>query len=117
MPVLRPERVSAAILEPESYDMDVHAIHQGYLRGFKRAGGELVTNAEVVTIERSGTDWAVITAAGSPLHCAGAHQCGRRLVRRHRRARRCDAHRSGAQTPQRIHLCRARRDVLRRIGR
>ena len=65
VPVLRPEQVSAAILEPESHDMDVHAIHQGYLRGFKRAGGELVTQAEVVAVERSGPNWAVTTAAGA----------------------------------------------------
>lgn len=64
MPVLRPDKVSAAILEPESYDMDVHAIHQGYLRGFKHAGGELVTDAEVVAIERVGDLWQVRTAAG-----------------------------------------------------
>ena len=65
VPALRPDRVSAAILEPESFDMDVHAIHQGYLRGFKRAGGELVNNAEVVAIERLETGWRVITADGS----------------------------------------------------
>jgi D-arginine dehydrogenase len=64
MPVLRPEKVSAAILEPESYDMDVDAIHQGYLRGYKRAGGELMTDAEVVAIERVGDLWRVRTAAG-----------------------------------------------------
>jgi D-arginine dehydrogenase len=65
VPVLRPERISAAILESESYDMDVHAIHQGYLRGFKRMGGELVTEAEAVTIEHSGTQWTVTTAGGA----------------------------------------------------
>lgn len=65
VPALRPERVSAAILEPESFDMDVHAIHQGYLRGFKRAGGELVINAEVVTIERIEQGWQVTTADGA----------------------------------------------------
>jgi D-arginine dehydrogenase len=64
VPALRPEKVSAAILEPDSFDMDVHAIHQGYLRGFRRAGGELVTDAEVVAIERTGDHWRVRTAAG-----------------------------------------------------
>ena len=64
VPALRPEKVSAAILEPDSFDMDVHAIHQGYLRGFRRAGGELVTDAEVTAIERVGDLWRVRTAAG-----------------------------------------------------
>ena len=65
VPALRPEKVSAAILEPDSFDMDVHAIHQGYLRGFRRAGGELVTDAEVVFIDRAGDLWRVRTAAGA----------------------------------------------------
>lgn len=65
VPALRPEKVSAAILEPDSSDMDVDAIHQGYLRGFKRAGGELVTNADVVAIERLSDAWQVRTASGA----------------------------------------------------
>jgi D-arginine dehydrogenase len=65
VPALRPEKVSAAIYEPDSFDMDVHAIHQGYLRGFRRAGGTLVCDAEVVAIERRDGLWRVRTAAGS----------------------------------------------------
>lgn len=66
MPALRPERVLGAVLEPDAADMDVHAIHQGYLRGLRRAGGELVCRAEVTAIERvgaQGRDWQV-TAGG-----------------------------------------------------
>lgn len=65
VPALRPEKVSEAIYEPDSFDMDVHAIHQGYLRGFRRAGGTLVCDAEVVAIERRDRLWRVRTAAGS----------------------------------------------------
>ena len=65
VPALRPEKVSAALYEPDSFDMDVHAIHQGYLRGYRRAGGALVCEAEVVAIERRGGQWHVRTAAGS----------------------------------------------------
>ena len=65
VPALRPELVSAAILEPESYDMDVHAIHQGYLRGFKQAGGALFNNTDVVDVHRSNGVWEVATAAGA----------------------------------------------------
>ena len=39
--------------------MDVHAIHQGYLRGMKRAGGQLVCDAGVSAIERVGDVWRV----------------------------------------------------------
>lgn len=65
VPALRPEKVTAALYEPDSFDMDVHAIHQGYLRGFRHAGGTLVCDAEVVAIERRGELWYVRTAAGA----------------------------------------------------
>lgn len=65
VPVLRPEKVTAAVHEPDSFDMDVHAIHQGYLRGFRHAGGTLVCDAEVVAIERQGGLWHVRTATGA----------------------------------------------------
>jgi D-arginine dehydrogenase len=59
VPVLRPERVLGAVYEPDAADMDVHAIHQGYLHRLRRHGGELVCNAEVRAIERSGGRWLV----------------------------------------------------------
>ena len=59
VPVLRPEKVLGAIYEPDASDMDVHAIHQGYLRGIRRAGGSLVSNAEVTGLARDGTRWRV----------------------------------------------------------
>jgi D-arginine dehydrogenase len=65
VPALRPGKVTAALFEPDSFDMDVHAIHQGYLRGFRHAGGSLVCDAEVVAIERRGDLWQVRTAAGA----------------------------------------------------
>jgi D-arginine dehydrogenase len=61
---LRPEKVSAAIYEPDSFDMDVHAIHQGYLRGFKQSGGEVVCDAQAVAIEHRSDLWRVRTASG-----------------------------------------------------
>jgi len=45
-------------------DMDVHAIHQGFLRGAKAGGGQLVTDAEVLSIARSGGAWQLETSAG-----------------------------------------------------
>jgi D-arginine dehydrogenase len=44
--------------------MDVHAIHQGYLRGFRAAGGRLVCDAEVTALGRDGAGWRVETRAG-----------------------------------------------------
>jgi D-arginine dehydrogenase len=72
VPVLRREAVIGAIHEPESWDMDVHALHQGYLRGMKRGGGKVLCDAEVCAIERdeandatgSGPLWRVTTRDG-----------------------------------------------------
>jgi D-arginine dehydrogenase len=59
VPVLRRDRVAGAVYEPESYDMDVHALHQGFLRGLRRAGGRVVTDAEVTAVQRLGERWRV----------------------------------------------------------
>jgi D-arginine dehydrogenase len=59
LPVLRPERVLGSALEPDASDIDVHALHQGYLRGLRRHGGQLVNEAEATHIERHGSEWIV----------------------------------------------------------
>lgn len=66
VPVLRAEQVAGAVLEPDAADMDVHAIHQGYLRGLRRAGGLIVCNAEVTALARSAGLWRV--QAGGTVH-------------------------------------------------
>ncbi|TFW03237.1 FAD-binding oxidoreductase, partial [Oxalobacteraceae bacterium OM1] len=76
VPVLRPERVLGAVYEPDASDMDVHALHQGFLRGARQAGAHLVCNAEVTELEHdhgwrvvaSGQEYrapAVVNAAGA----------------------------------------------------
>ena len=60
VPVLRSERLAGAILEPESYDMDVHGLHQGYLRGVRQHGGQVVVDAEVHSARRSDGLWQVV---------------------------------------------------------
>lgn len=64
LPLLRRDQVKAALLETGAKDMDVHALHQGFLRLMKRHGGEIVTGAEVATIEHGGGHWTVGTRAG-----------------------------------------------------
>jgi D-arginine dehydrogenase len=59
VPVLRPECVAGAVYEPDAADMDVHAIHQGFLRGVRRHGGELVCDAPVTSLHRTGPAWEV----------------------------------------------------------
>ncbi|MDO9113300.1 MAG: FAD-dependent oxidoreductase [Polaromonas sp.] len=57
VPALRPGKVLGAVYEPDAADMDVHAIHQGYLRGLRHAGGRVVCDAEVTALARVGGLW------------------------------------------------------------
>jgi len=63
VPVLRSEKIIGAVLESNAMDIDVHALHQGFLRGFKQRAGRLVTNADVRAMLYSGR-WEVDTKAG-----------------------------------------------------
>jgi len=65
VPVLRPEAAQFGVFEPQAMDMDVHAIHQGFLRGARAAGAELVCHTPVRRIWREDGCWCVQTSAGS----------------------------------------------------
>ncbi|MGH6947116.1 MAG: NAD(P)/FAD-dependent oxidoreductase, partial [Kiloniellales bacterium] len=65
VPVLRPDYVSAALIEPDAREIDVNALHQGYLTGLKARGGRLATAAEVTEIAAQSEDWRVESRAGS----------------------------------------------------
>jgi D-arginine dehydrogenase len=58
-PILRPGHIVAGVMESASADMDVNAIHQGFLRQLRARGGRLLVNSEVNTIEHTGTHWKV----------------------------------------------------------
>jgi D-arginine dehydrogenase len=60
-PALRPERIVDALIEPDAADMDVNAIHQGYLRGAVARGGEVRVHSEVVGLDRHDNQWTVTT--------------------------------------------------------
>src|ERR1019366_3401061 len=63
-PVLRPGYVAGAVLDPDAMDIEVHALHHGYLRGLRARGGRLLTDAAVQSLERRGDRWLVRTKAG-----------------------------------------------------
>jgi D-arginine dehydrogenase len=65
VPVLRPEAAHCGVYEPDAMDLDVHAIHQGFLRGAKAAGAQLACDAGVLRIQRAPGGWRVDTGAGS----------------------------------------------------
>ena len=67
VPVLRPEAASAGIAEDGAADIDVHALHQGYLRGFRRRGGQLSADGEVAGLQRADGLWTITLADGRTL--------------------------------------------------
>ncbi len=77
IPVLRPNYVSGGVLEPGAMDIDVHALHQGFLSGARERGAELRVNAAVEGLSRAGELWRLETrggavAAGIVVNAAGA---------------------------------------------
>ncbi|MDJ0926746.1 MAG: FAD-dependent oxidoreductase [Gammaproteobacteria bacterium] len=64
VPVLRSEQVSACIWEPDAQRIDVNALMQGYLRGCRQQGAQIVTNARVQSTVRADDHWTVRTTTG-----------------------------------------------------
>lgn len=60
VPCLRPELVSGALYEAAAEDIDVHALHQGFLRGVKSHGGVLRTDTQVRTARHNGSGWDIV---------------------------------------------------------
>ena len=69
VPVLRAEGLLGAVTEPDAMDIDVHALHQGYLRGLKRAGGALQCQAELQAAQHDGQIWTLTLHDGESLNC------------------------------------------------
>jgi D-arginine dehydrogenase len=61
-PILRADWVAGAVLDTSGFELDVAAIHQGYLRLGRRAGVELVLDARDTAVERRSGGWQVTTA-------------------------------------------------------
>ena len=59
IPVLRPEKVLGATLNPDPADMEVDTLHQGFLRGIARAGGRVVCHADVTALTYQNGQWQV----------------------------------------------------------
>lgn len=63
-PSLREDYVAAAVYEPDAQDVDVHALHQGFLRWLRERGGKLVNNAGVTSLQRQDDAWTIGTESG-----------------------------------------------------
>ena len=80
VPILRPDYVAGGAIEPSGMDIDVAALHDGYLRGARGRGAKLVCDARLTGLERRSGGWHVRSSAGG---LARRHrgQRGRRLGR------------------------------------
>ncbi|MEO3752399.1 FAD-dependent oxidoreductase [Streptomyces sp. B6B3] len=64
VPALRPGACERAIHRPGACDIDTDAVHSGFLRGLRAAGGTVVTRARVTALARRGGRWHAATTAG-----------------------------------------------------
>jgi D-arginine dehydrogenase len=77
-PLLRPEACAGGAVFEEAEDMDVAAIHAGFLKGARAAGAGLRLEAEVVALDRSAGRWTIrlrdgeTIAAANLVNAAGA---------------------------------------------
>jgi len=61
IPSIRPGYAAAGVLEADAMDMDVNALHQGFLRGARHNGAELRSNAHVHSMMPNGGGWRIRT--------------------------------------------------------
>lgn len=65
IPAIRDEYAIAGLYEPDVFDLDVHALHEGYLRMLGKHGGQLVTGVNINKIGFRADRWQVDTSAAS----------------------------------------------------
>ena len=76
--VLRADLICGAVYEADAMDIDVHALHQGYLRGFRGNGGQLLSGATLSSAAFGSGQWTITLAdgrglsAGKLVNAAGA---------------------------------------------
>ena len=76
-PILSSSDVAGAICDQDCGDLDVFALHQGFLQGFQKRGGEILNDAEMIEAKQEGGSWLVRTRKGEVrakviVNCAGA---------------------------------------------
>jgi D-arginine dehydrogenase len=59
LPVFSPGYIGGGILEESSADIDVHALHQGYLKLARRLGATLANGRPVTALAREAGEWRV----------------------------------------------------------
>ncbi|MBN8892407.1 MAG: FAD-dependent oxidoreductase [Rhodospirillales bacterium 70-18] len=67
VPALRPGYVAAAVIEDDTFDMDVATLHQGFLKLLRARGGRLALRSRSMRIERKAGLWEVEVTGGEVL--------------------------------------------------
>ena len=65
VPALRPGYAAAAAVEDDAFDMDVAALHQGFLRQLRAHGGEIALRSRTGRIARVAAEWLVDITGGA----------------------------------------------------
>lgn len=76
VPLLKRDWLRAAAFEADAMDIDVAALHQGWLKQARKAGARLVPDAPVFSARRSGERWRIETPAGTVLARAVVNASG-----------------------------------------
>ena len=95
IPMMRPEWIGAGMMEPGASEIDVAALHGGYVTGLRAKGGAVIVDNPVTGLARTGGVWqvtcrdgsryeapVVVNAAGSWVDLVG-HLAGARPVEIH----------------------------------
>jgi len=65
VPVLRADHLAGATFEADPTDIDVNALHHGFLKGIRQHGGKLIVSAEVTALTRGDKLWRIDTSNGT----------------------------------------------------
>lgn len=68
VPVLRAQGLLGAVWESDALDLDVDALHQGFVRGARRAGAELWIEAVLQSATQDAGGWTLTLADGRQAH-------------------------------------------------
>jgi D-arginine dehydrogenase len=98
VPLMRAGYLAAAAYDSDAMDIDVDALHQGFIRGARRLGAKLLTGIKITRVTRRSGHWSIelgdeTISAPVVVNAAGAwadefaHVCGARRIglRPHRR--------------------------------
>ena len=105
-PILRRGYVELAMIEPGAMEIDVHAVHGGYVRGLRQRKGDIHTSVKIVEARREAGVWRLTDSQGEEYQVARRRQRGRCLGGRRRGAGRSHSGGHHAVAPHHLHAGR-----------